>query len=98
MLTRRSASGVLAVSSQIPIGTAARRNPAHGNSVNVPRPGIGLMYHSIGSGNGDINGVARTTGVIIATATVAASIQAARSHLPRPALQSSAVASIDNPM
>ncbi len=97
-LIRRSTSGDLAVSSQRPMATPASRNPDHGNSVNVPRPGIGRMYHSIGSGSGDISGVARTMGVTIATATVAATIHATRSHRVRPALQSSAAASIDRPM
>ena len=76
----------------------ARRNPAQGNSVKVPRPGIGRMYHSIGSGSSDSEGAARTIGVIIATAAVAPSIHTRRSERERPRLQSTAAASIESPM
>src|SRR5262245_63125056 len=98
MLMRRSFSDARTESSQRPTAVPASRKAAHGKSVNVPRPGIGRMYHSIGSGSGDSHGDDRTTGVNIAASTVAPASHANRSHRDRPRLQRMAAASIDNPM
>src|SRR6188474_3130138 len=80
MLMRRSSSGVRLESSQTPAAAPASRKPAQGKSVKVPRPGIGRMYHSIGSGKGENHGDDRTTGVIIATSTVVAASHVNRSQ------------------
>ncbi len=98
MLTRRSSGGVLAASSQTPTAPPANRKAAHGKSVKVPRPGIGRMYHSIGSGSGVNSGDARMIGVSIAMTTVPAISHAACSWRSRPRLQRTAAASIDRPM
>src|SRR6476469_7423602 len=90
MFRRRSSCGVRAESSHRPTADPAKRKPAHGKRVKVPRPGIGRMYHSIGSGSGDSHGDDRTMGVIIATTAVATTSHVTLSSRLRPTLHRTA--------